>query len=284
MPAGVKKKKTPIQTEITGLPQTLVSWDAGFLFPFICSLWLAERNVKGAVSFVRKHTHTRANPPEMCKKTKTKTKTQQFLRFPVAEVGGKNSGQVFFSWPEFRCSPCSTEKAQTNADNIRIPVHILNKTKPYLRALEPRLSPAQPGRDRWGEQHKAPCPADSSPSFPNSLSLFFFFFCFPCCPSHYAGRTGRLTPPLPRLDVAPFFASLLSHTTALFFPHLSQGLLLFSLLCLSLFRCFASLFGPQSNFWDDISMAGKELTNSWSVAGWGVFALPSLKNLIFSAP
>lgn len=242
--------------------------------------WQREMSRELLASYV--NTHTLVQILQKC--AKKNKKKQQFLRFPLAEVGGKNSGQVFFSWPEFRCSPCSTEKAQTNADNIRIPVHIWNKTKPYLRALEPRLSPAQPGRDRWGEQHKAPCPADSSPSFPNSLSLFFFFFCFPCCPSHYAGRTGRLTPPLPRLDVAPFFASLLSHTTALFFPHLSQGLLLFSLLCLSLFRCFASLFGPQSNFWDDRSMAGKELTNSWSVAGWGVFALPSLKNLIFSAP
>lgn len=68
------------------------------------------------------------------------------------------------------------------------------RTGTYLHALEPRLSPAQPGRDRWGEQHKAPCPADSSPSFPNSLSLLFFFFFFsPCFPSHFAGRTGRLS-------------------------------------------------------------------------------------------
>lgn len=219
-------------------------------------------------SFVRTHTHTNS-----CKSTRNVQK--QFLRFPVAEVGGKNSGQVFFFWPKFRYSLCSTEKGTKNADNIRIPVHIWNRTKAYPRALEPRLSPAQPGRDRWGEQHKAPCPADSSPSFPNSLSLFFFFFCFPCCPSHYAGRTGRLAPPLPRLDVAPFFASLLSHTTACFFLTSAKVCCFFSLLCLSLFLALSVTSG-MTDPWQ-----GKELTNSWSVADWGVCALPSLQILYF---
>lgn len=46
----------------------------------------------------------------------------------------------------------------------------------YLYFLEPKLSPVQPARDRWGEQHKAPCPDNSSPSFPNvSLCLLFPF-------------------------------------------------------------------------------------------------------------
>lgn len=58
----------------------------------------------------------------------------------------------------------------------------------YLCALEPRLFPAQPGRDRWGERHKAPCPAS-----PNSLLLLFFS----CFPSHFAWRTGSLTPSPP---------------------------------------------------------------------------------------
>lgn len=111
---------------------------------------------------------------------------------------------------------------------------------------------------------------------PPSPTLFtLFFFCFPCCPSHYAGRTGRLTPPLPRLDVAPFFASLLSHTTACFFLTSAKVCLLF------LPPLSVSLSRPQCNFWDDRSMAGKELTNSWSAADWGVCALPSLQILYF---
>lgn len=121
-----------------------------------------------------------------------------------------------------------------------IPVRICYdhwRTGAYLQALQPRLSPAQPGRDRWGERHKAPCPADSSPSFPNSLITPLFLFFLPCSPSHFAGRTGRLTPPLPRR------ASLSLHLcspTQMPFPHLSQGLLLFLLLSLSLSLCLSS--------------------------------------------
>lgn len=56
------------------------------------------------------------------------------------------------------------------------------------------------------------------------------------------------------------FASALPQ---LLFLHLSQRLLLFSLLCLSLFSALrTSLFGPESNFSDDGFVAGKQLTNS----------------------
>lgn len=164
--------------------------------------------------------------------------------------------------------------------NVRIPMRICYdhwRTGAYLQALQPRLSPAQPGRDRWGERHKAPCPADSSPSFPNSLITPLFLFFLHCSPSHFAGRTGRLTPPLPRR------ASLSLHLcspTQMPFPHLSQGLLLFLLLSLSL-SLFKFLFGPQRNFWGDGSMAGKELPNSSSVAERGVFSFLYLySNLI----
>lgn len=181
--------------------------------------WKRE-NVKGPVSFVRTYTHTNS-----CKSTRNVQK--QFLRFPVVEVGGKNSGQVFFFWPKLRYSLCSTEKGTKNADNIRIPVHIWNKTKAYLRALEPRLSPAQPGRDRWGEQHKAPCPADSSPSFPNSFYTLLLLL-FPLLPLSLRWKNGA-----PHSSTSPPWRCSLLRLSALphnclFFPHLSQGLLAFS--------------------------------------------------------
>lgn len=201
-------------------PDTLEERGKKTKIPFICFLWLEERNVKGPVSFVRTYTHTNS-----CKSTRNVQK--QFLRFPVVEVGGKNSGQVFFFWPKFRYSLCSTEKGTKNADNIRIPVHIWKKTKAYLRALEPRLSPAQPGRDRWGEQHKAPCPADSSPSFPNSFYTLLLLL-FPLLPLSLRWKNGA-----PHSSTSPPWRCSLLRLSALphnclFFPHLSQGLLAFS--------------------------------------------------------
>lgn len=102
----------------------------------------------------------------------------------------------------------------------------------YLPALQPKLSSAQPGRDRWGvkttkEPHEAPCPARSSPSFPSSSSLLPSSTFSPCCPSHFAGCTGHFAALLPAVRRS-LFACLLSHTDVLFLT------LTYSLSCLPL--------------------------------------------------
>lgn len=160
-----------------------------------------------------------------------------------------------------------------------IPVRICHghlRTGAYLQALQPRLSPAQPGRDRWGEQHKAPCPADSSPSFPNSLLLLSSSSFSPVAPltSLQERVASLLHSPAVRRSL---FTSALPHKCLLL---TSAKVYCFSFSCLS-HSLFKFLFGPQRNVWGDISMAGKELPNSSSVAERGVFSFLYLySNLI----
>lgn len=91
----------------------------------------------------------------------------------------------------------------------------------------PQLSLGETDEENSTKPHVQPTVLPPSPTLLSLLSSSFSRF-----PSHFAGRTGRLTPPLPRLSS---LSLRLCSPTQLFFPHLSQGLLLFSLLCLSLF-------------------------------------------------
>lgn len=121
----------------------------------------------------------------------------------------------------------------------------------------PQFSLGETNEENSTKPHVQPTLLPPSPT----LYHFFFFFFFPAsllALLEERGASHSSTPP-------PFVAlssPLLSHT--LLSPHLSQALLLFSP-PLSLL-CFTSLFGPQSKFLEDGSMAAEELTNSSSVA------------------
>lgn len=132
----------------------------------------------------------------------------------------------------------------------------------YLCALEPRLFPAQPGRDRWGERHKAPCPAS-----PNSLLLLFFS----CFPSHFAWRTGSLTPsPPPSVALSLL---LLSHNS---FFLTSADVYSFSPSSACLSRsALCVLAWPSELLQRWWIHAWKQLTNSWFAERGLVFSLCS---------
>lgn len=116
---------------------------------------------------------------------------------------------------------------------------VLGLKPAYLRALEPRLSPAQPGKDRWGELHRGPCRDTSSSSFPYFYHSSLLFF----------------VPRVASLLLSPTFSCFSS--TQLLFPRFRQGLLLFP--PPPLFLAY-----PESQSCCDYSR--KEMTNSWSVS------------------
>lgn len=163
-------------------------------------------------------------------------------------------------------------------ENMWIP----EEQEAYLHALEPRLSPAQPGRDRWGEQHKAPCPADSAPSFPNSLTPLFFFFFFPF-PLSLLWKNGEphssTPPPFVALSSPPLSPTqlLFSSPQPRFAAFLSPSSLPVSLLslCFHVLRVTSGMTDPwaRERVWQTAEMLHR-------VRGVFVFALPFYSSLV----
>ena len=140
----------------------------------------------------------------------------------------------------------------------------------------PQLSLGETDEENSTKPHVQPTLLPPSPTLYHSSFLLLLFS--PPFPPHFAGRNRapHSSSPLPFVALS---SPLLSHSTAFSSPQPRFTAFLPPDRRSSL--ALRPRFTLQSNFWDDWSMAGRELTNSWSVAEWGVFSLLFLcSNLI----